>query len=246
MLQKIKIDVYSIMRNEIKILPYFLRHYEQFANRIFVWDDQSDDGTTEMLVKHPKVVLLGLDKHGTDDGYFVTSLWPQYRKISRGCGIDWVICVDADEFVYHKNLISVLDECKRNNKRKIRCAGYTMFASKFPTTSGQIYDEIKIGLGDKWSSKTILFDPEIDVSFTSGRHQCLHSNSHPTYRDTGIMLLHFRHLGQEYYIERDKRNCISMKLPYKERKAHNLPDGTRGTPIWWYAKNKHKATKVVD
>jgi len=44
--------------------PVLLRHYETVAERIFVWDDQSDDGTTEMLKAHPLVTLLPLKHHG--------------------------------------------------------------------------------------------------------------------------------------------------------------------------------------
>ena len=37
-----KIHIYTPTWNEEKILPYFLRHYEQFAERIFIFDGGSD------------------------------------------------------------------------------------------------------------------------------------------------------------------------------------------------------------
>lgn len=37
-----KIDVFSIMRNEEDLLPYFLRHYETFADRIFIFDSKDN------------------------------------------------------------------------------------------------------------------------------------------------------------------------------------------------------------
>ena len=52
------IDVYGIVRNEEFLLPYFLRHYETFAYRIFICDDHTTDRTREIAKTHAKVSLL--------------------------------------------------------------------------------------------------------------------------------------------------------------------------------------------
>ena len=52
-----RIDVYTILRNERIILPYFLRHYGSFADCLVVYDDRSDDGSRELLDKYDD--LLG-------------------------------------------------------------------------------------------------------------------------------------------------------------------------------------------
>src|SRR5512146_347163 len=163
----LKIDVYSIMRNEIKILPYFLRHYETFAERIFVWDDHSTDGTREILEAHPKVTILPLNMDGADDVYYVRYLWPQYEEISRGYA-DWVLCVDADEFAYHPNIMQRLNELTARGDKRVRLEGYTVYHPVFPTTTGQIYDEIKVGWPDMWSRKTVLFTPDMHMTWKPG------------------------------------------------------------------------------
>jgi glycosyltransferase involved in cell wall biosynthesis len=239
-----KIDVYSIMRDEIAILPYFLRHYETFADRIFVWDDGSDDGTREILEAHPKVKLLPCNMDGADDVYYVKYLWNQYEEISRGHA-DWVICVDADEFVYHPDIIQRINELTKRGDKRVRLDGYTMYHPIFPITTGQIYDEIKVGWPDMWSRKTVLFTPDMHMTWKPGRHNCVSNRHVPTIMDSGINLLHFRYLGPEYFLERNRKNCGSMKVAFKEGQRHNLPDGSRGIPYVWYEENKNKVIRLI-
>lgn len=238
MIMSIKIDVYSIMRNEIDILPYFLRHYETFADRIFVWDDDSDDGTIEILDNHPKVVLLRLTEHGVNDHYWINKLWPQYKIISRGYA-DWCICVDADEFVYHPNIIARLEECSSLGKKQIRCVGYTMFTEEFPITNGQIYDEITHGVTDRWSTKTAIFNPKFDITYSIGRHYSYPKIANEENPIIDFKLLHYRYLGYDYMIERCLKNGMDLN------RRNNLPDGTRGRIVDWYPNNISRAIKVI-
>ena len=198
-----KVDVYSVMRNEVKMVPYFLRHYETFADRIFVWDHRSDDGTREVLEAHPKVTVTTLDLERPDDGYFVNKLYSQYRN-SRGYA-DWAICVDGDEFVYHSDMLHKLEELKEKGVGKVRCEGFVMYHPVFPTTEGQIYDEVKMGMrDDQISTKVTIVDPEIELKWTHGRHHCSRERLAAT--DTGILLLHFRLMGYDYYHEKSCKN----------------------------------------
>lgn len=240
-----KVDVYSIMRNEIKIIPYFLRHYETFADRIFVWDDGSDDGTRETLESHPKVQLLPIKLGRVDDTFFIRHLWPQYERLSRGRA-DWAICVDADEFVYHPNIVEKLEELSSKGVKKVCCNGFTMCHPTFPETTGQIYDEMKLGVKDKLSTKTVLFNPEIRIRWSEGRHYCFGTAGVEVTHNTGINILHFRYLGWEYFKERIARNLGYMNLKFTMEEKYNLPDGTRGMPYEWYEKQKNNLLRIVE
>lgn len=241
-----KVDVYSIMRDEIVILPYFLRHYETIADRIFVWDDGSVDGTREMLEAHPKVTILPCNLGRSDDVYFIEHLWPQYKQFSRGKA-DWVICADADEFVYHPDLFERLAYFDTNNVKIIRLCGILMYSEKMPTTSGQIYEEIKHGWIDRWYRKAILFTPDVDMNWAVGRHHCKIPDGVKCMRGTGINLLHYRHLGEQYFLDRCQKNAEHVGPEYATRRGrYNLPNGSRGIPVEWYKNNQDKLIKVVD
>jgi hypothetical protein len=257
-----KVDVYSIMRNEARMLPYFLRHYETFADRIFVWDEDSDDGSREMLERHPKVILLPFPDDypgGVEDTYWVERLWPKYKVFSRGQA-DWVMCVDVDEFLYCENMGLFLEVCKERGAGVVVCRGYLMTAEAFPATGGQIYEEVTRGLRDSMNDKWCLFRPEVDIEFRRGRHRRPRSiqPEDTVVERYGVKLLHFRNLGIDYMRER-----LEMTLPghNKARRAlgfpeigmdyydqpHVLPNTnrTRGN-IWeWWKQNKDKAERVL-
>lgn len=244
-----KVDVYSIMHNEAPILPYFLRHYDTIADRIFVYEDQSTDGTREMLQAHPKVTLLHVEKPGVDDAYWVNELWPIYKVLSRGQA-DWAIFVDADEFIFHPTLRSLLAERRTEGLQFLRAKGYAMLSDHFPTTTGQIYEELSKGVYDKPSSKWVIIDPAIHILFTAGRHRGPREITPGTRMqvNTGIKLLHYRYLGHDYFVQRvlrnQQRHCYD-RIRRRTQRIHNLPDGTRGPLIQWYDEHLAVAEDVV-
>lgn len=246
------IDLYSVMNNEEVLLPYWLRHYERIADRIFVWDDQSTDNTRAMLLAHPKVTILPLEKFGDYDEYWVTEVFPQYEQHSPGVA-DWVIVADGDEFIYHPDLRGVLEVERFKGTQLIYCLGYTMIAEALPKGNGQIYDEIKNGIPDKLESKWTIHSPDIRMRFKKGRHSGPREGGNSvTNAETGIKLFHYRYLGVEYFEQRDRRNAerlelvVNLGLKYDPKKVRTMPDRSHGVGLDWYAKHKGKAVNVVD
>lgn len=247
-----KIDVYSNMHNEELILPYWLRHYETIADRIFTWDDDSTDTTREILGKHPKVTILPMGKHNSNDLYWTTYVFPQYEQISRGCA-DWVIVADADEFIYHPNLLKILEEEKGKGTQVIQCQGYSMVSDSLPTTNGQIYDEIKMGLPDRRESKWTIHSTDISIRFAKGRHGPVYNHSaFVRSRGTGIKLLHYRYLGEKYLNDRNMKLFERHKLmhnftgKYSIQEKYTCPDGSKDSLLNWFTAHKGEAINVVD
>lgn len=249
----LKLDLYSVIYNEERILPYWLRHYSPLVDRIFVWDDDSTDSTHEILSKNPKVMFLPMKSHGDNDDYWRNELFPQCSAISRGFA-DYCIIADADEFIYHRDLRSKLIEEKEKGIQLIRCEGFTMLSSSFPSTDGQIYDEIKVGVPDKLESKRTIHSPNIHVRYAKGRHFGVSTLEFLVNRDenSGIKLLHFRYLGENYLEEKDRKNrerlnwTFNENIPYDKNSRRTMPDRTRGSAHEWFKNHLEDAVNVVD
>jgi len=245
-----RVDVYATAHNEARLLPYFLRYYEQVADRIFVWEDESTDETRRLLLAHPKVTVLDVLKHGVDDQYWVTELYPQY--LHRSLDATWAVFVDIDEFLYHPHLLDVLRRAAGEGTALIQCEGFQMVAESEPTTSGQIFEQITTGFPDPLQNKTIVVSPRQPVIYSPGRHWIqfvalessgirwptlpertgpymkgwlrmsdLPEADRPVGRaDLGIKLLHYRYLGSAYATARSAENLSRMSAMNVKNKWH--------------------------
>ena len=48
-----KLSVYTVCYNEQQLLPFFLRHYTQWASRIVIWDNCSTDASLAVAQAFP-------------------------------------------------------------------------------------------------------------------------------------------------------------------------------------------------
>ena len=198
-----KVDAHVLTWNESRILSYLVRHYRTFCQGIVIHDLGSEDETVLMAR------ILGCDVIAHDANSRLDDLLN--RKIKNECwtgtDADWVICADADEFIYfpdgHEATLEAYDSARFPI---VKPMGFEMLSSKFPTTGGQIYDEIREGAPEgRWYSKPILFSPKLvkAIDFSVGAHQAavrlndgghlmLDENSPVT--QPACYLLHFKHI----------------------------------------------------
>ncbi|KKQ98313.1 MAG: Glycosyl transferase family 2 [Candidatus Woesebacteria bacterium GW2011_GWB1_39_12] len=194
------IHVYSVMKNEERLLPYFLRYYSTFADRIFITDDGSTDKTIEIAKKNPKVTLLSYNFRGDFSKYHNACFYKFYKKYSRGVA-NWVMCPDGDEFLYNKDIIGVLSQQQERGIKAIKASGMTMFSENFPTTKGQIYEECYFGVRSHLYDKMIIFNPEINVRFNMGKH-ITYLPKGASHSWAKILLLHYRYISRNTSLER--------------------------------------------
>ena len=106
------IHVYSVCWNEEKFLPFYLKHYSSFAEKIIVYDNESTDNTLKILKQNPKVEIKTYKTGNKNDAITKTELLEKSWKKSRGKA-DWIILADIDELIhprgggkYNKNFIN--------------------------------------------------------------------------------------------------------------------------------------------
>jgi len=199
-----KIWVFTICHNEAQMAPWFLRHYGSFADRILVWDDQSTDGTREILKAHPSVTLFDCPWQGLNEDKALHLAYDVYPS-ARG-KTDWCIWVDMDEFVHSLVLMNTLRYGAMFGV--LRPKGYNMVSEGLPINGyehKQIYDHIKTGVEAPLYSKPVIFKPEETVRWVRGKHFCepdaARGEMFPELR-----LLHYRYLGAEFTRLKNAKN----------------------------------------
>lgn len=198
-----KIDTFIICCNEERLIHYIMRHYGSFSD-VTILDTGSTDNTLEIAYKYGANVIY-LPSDGMND-FHNSNLKNTCWKSSNA---DWVIVVDADEFV-----IPDLELMRTTYANIITTDWYEMYSETFPTTEGQIYDEVILGhLG---RTKLNVFRPTLqETNYDTGSHR---ANPVGELRYVkGMKTLHFRHLGLEYILDRNKRTQDRMSKENLER-----------------------------
>jgi hypothetical protein len=195
------IDVFCLANNEEKLMPYFMRHYSQFAD-VTLLESNSTDKTIE-IANSMGATIWSYDRPDELDDEFFTDLKNNCWKKSQA---DWVMIVDADEFIYHHNIVNLL---KRTNATIIIPEFWNMYSEQFPTTEGQIYDEITMGCKqDSPPAKMNIFRPgEIqEMNYSPGAHHANPAGNIKIDYDSRIKTLHMRNLSKQFVIERNARH----------------------------------------
>ena len=199
-----KVEVHILAYEEERILPYTIRHYKTFADRIIVHDANSPDGTERVsLAAGAEVQKWGLGGEVNDEEYCAlkNSCW-------LGTDADWVIVCDADEMIYFpQDARATLDTYLRIGAAVIKPHGFEMFSYVYPTTEGQIYSEVRHGApDDKWYSKPILWNANLvaDSGLGMGSHESMpvlkngdyiQCGKHWKFPDPPCYLLHYHQIG---------------------------------------------------
>ena len=210
------------------MLPFTLEHYSSFCNRIYIYDNMSDDRSLSICKKFSKVTVLPWQSK-TERGKFNDNearyiKYEGYKKLSKGKA-DWVILADCDEFIYHPHIRKVLMDYRRAGINYPITQGCNMVAEKIPTyfPRAKITDLIKTGTKDEpfppdkvfieedsWGfSKPIIFNPKLDVFLSCGSHFINGEKSNTSefvFSDSAdIKLLHYKYLSEEYVVSRYKQ-----------------------------------------
>ena len=224
-----KIHSHILAWNEEKILPYTLDYYSTFCEKIFIYDNMSDDNSDEIYKRYPKVEVIKWDSNNEINEINYIKLKTQsYKDRSRNQNVDWVIVCDCDEFLYHPNLIELLEEYKNKGITVPKVCGHDMVSEIFPEYDGKLLvDKVKVG-SERYQPmcKNIIFNPDLDVNYGIGAHSFNCPNA--VFSDEeDLKLLHYKFLGKDYvkklYIDRAKRLSSFNKENKFGEHYFNLP-----------------------
>lgn len=104
-----KIHAYFFCKNEELILPYLLKHYGEFCEKITFFDNESTDRSREIIEAftqcETEIITNSTGGVLRDDIHLhlKNNCW-------KGVDADYVIVADADEFLYNENLVDFLTE----------------------------------------------------------------------------------------------------------------------------------------
>ena len=202
------IHCHFLAKNEGAILPYFFRHYNRYVCKYFAhYNIHSTDNTLEICQNNPVPVQIIEDANVKLDERFLVLMknttWKQYSN-EQNC--DWVILVDADEFLYDDDLHEKIMGYDRDGITFPSCKGYQMYPKDnegFPTEEKQITELIKTGIEYGPYDKHVLLRSNINPNYSFGCH--LANAQGPIVKGTAthdLKLLHYRIFDENYIPER--------------------------------------------
>jgi len=108
-----KIISFSVVRNESDILEAFVRHHAAFVDRMVIVDHRSQDNSLEIL-EALKAEGLPVDVRSISDfSYDQAKIYTDIaREVVQQDSPDWVLPLDADEFLVAPGAQSVQDALK--------------------------------------------------------------------------------------------------------------------------------------
>ena len=189
------IEIFAVSFNEERMMSYFLKHYLQYGS-VTIFDNYSTDNSVKIAEENGAIVY-----QFDSGGEFREDILTHIRNICwKESKADWVIITDIDELVYHPNLGKVLESIKET---VVLPRMFNMYSDEFPTTQGQIYDEVKYGV--EFNSKPCLFKPsEIkEMNFEPGCHYATPEGNYKLNFTSPIINLHFKNLSIDYVVERN-------------------------------------------
>ena len=240
------IHVYSVCYNEEIMLPYFLKHYSKFVDKITIYDNFSTDNSVEIIKKYSGVEIIPFNTNNECAEEELTNL---RNNCWKGSTCDWVIVCDIDEIIYHPYLLDKLYEISDNGYSIIKTVGCQMISETLPSTHYQIYNELKMGFYDIMYSKPCILNPNkvTELNLTYGSHFLVEPKGEINiFYSSDIKLLHYKHISREYETNKNSENSIRMsEFSRNKGLGSNIHEGNKGVNKY-FNENISNTINIVD
>jgi hypothetical protein len=188
------VHAWTIVKDGAYFLPHWLRHYGELADRLFVMDDGSTDGTRYLVRQHPKATLLNYPfTNGMDDQLHADTFNTFVPWLSAEA--DWVMTPDIDEFLVFdsRDIRAFLLDVELRGRVAVRAHGVMAGADVPPVTDEPLWQACYYRKPYHEWNKTIVFKPG-RVRLTSGQHR-LEGEAQAHAHVGGITLYHCNYFG---------------------------------------------------
>jgi hypothetical protein len=212
------IVVYTMIYYEERILPFFIEHYRKFATKFVFYDNESTDNSLKVIADSGIDHEIRTYKSGNaQDDFIFLDIKNNSWKASRSKDVDYIIICDCDEFLFHEDMITFLEEKKKQGVTLFKPIGYDMVTEKFPDV-GSITEQIKTGVRSELLDKCAMFSPDAisEINFGFGCHTA-NPTGNVSISQHEIKMLHYKNLSLEYLLE--KKNISKGRVPEQYAKA---------------------------
>lgn len=199
---KPRVHLYTVCWNEQDILPFFLEHYSAFAERIVIFDNYSTDDSPEIVRACDCAELRFFDTNGRFNDEAHLQIKNTAYKESLG-EADFVVVVDVDEFLFHKDVLGVLDRYMHAGVTLPQTNGFEMIAWRFPKRTNSITEEVRYGKVSEPYAKRCVFHPSIDINYALGAHFCKPQGG-VVESSPELSVLHYHYLGCVHSIKKNR------------------------------------------
>jgi hypothetical protein len=201
------VHAYFLCYNEENILPHLIRYYSQFCEKIYIIDNHSTDNSKKIVESFDNTEFSTFDSDGEFNDNANILVKNNVWKKSKGYA-DYVILGDTDEFLYHENMVEFLIQSYKNGITFFKPEGYHMIADEgFNLSADQnVFDLVKEGVRTTVLDKPMMFDCNniTEVNYSFGAHYANPKGNVRAYSDPSLKMLHYKFLGLEDYILKNK------------------------------------------
>ena len=189
--------VYMLCYNEELMLPYTLDYYSRYAERIFVYDNQSTDSSVAICSGYDKVKVISFNtRRLLNDKVFLrikNNVWKKARRKAR-----YVAVIDTDEIIYYKDGLDVLlDKAYDAGAALVRQpSAYTLYSARYsdPAEDFSLTPDNTSVYCTPYEGKLTIFSPELkEINYGPGAHHHKPKGANLTEFEGGI-LFHYSHI----------------------------------------------------
>lgn len=189
------IDAHLLCYNEKDIMPFVIKHYASFCDRVIIHDNHSTDGSAELARSMGCEVIPFGDKFFNDQHNM-----DEKNDCWKGLDADWVIVSDMDEILFSNagnpiaSILATLEMHKNRGTTILHTIGWQIMSEEMPKES-----LLEISNGYEFSNyaKSIIFNPKAltEINYGPGAHDCSPEGNVVWSHGPALHVLHYKHIG---------------------------------------------------